>query len=1010
MTSVGRVIFRAIHEGKWVSLEYKNKTGQTTHYWLGIRSMDLRKGQITGEGLHLGQLTVLELTIYMERILSAEIVEGSWCEIDQKLLRDIQEHPKKYEAWFGNSANLRVLEYLAFCNKLDSVPYTTQYQLIEHLDLDQMAGGTYALSDEQFALIVRTFQRKTEQKREKHYLQMTQIGINLLSVDTPRGLYVLAYRPLMLDVASRTLRLSETLVICREYTLQGEKVSAHSFMNEEDFALLEEFERNAERIKDCITKATCTRGVNDMPYLVAVGRNNLVDLEHEYKGITAMFDPTEDAAATQPIRAFFGEMNARPRRRKSFPLALISNQVNLDQLLAINNAMRYPLTYVQGPPGTGKTSTIVNTMTTAFFNERTVLFTSYNNHPIDGVVQKLSGLTYRGKKIPFPIARLGSADYVAQTLHSIYAMYQSCKQMTIYEKTLDRNHAERAERARKLTERLEQYDEMLDLQERKETIQRLLETSGQKNFQRQLRSNQLAKVDRELEQCSQVHAQDALELLDQNTEDLLKYLYYTSAKYIRRLGEPKNRDLLEILSSGAPDQEKVAAFHRYLSETENLKKFLRIFPFVATTCISAHRLGEPQPSFDMVIMDEASQCNTATALLPILRGNSLMLVGDPQQLQPVIVLDPHHNQILRRRYRVGQEYDYIENSIYKCLLSCDAVSDEVLLRYHYRCDPKIIGFNNRKYYNRRLRVASKSVSKRPLVYVDVPHDTTQEKNTAPREVEVIDRYLAHNPGRSVGIITPFTNQKNQIEQMIQERGYEHASCGTVHAFQGDEKDVVIFSLALTDKTGAKTYDWLKNNKELINVATSRAKEQLILLSNKEQLNRLHQIHPDDDDLYDLYRYVCSEGSCEVAPKPAASRALGIKPYSTKTEDAFLENLNHALGNIFIAGGRCSVHREVPIAHVFKSNPKAVDLFYTGRFDFVVYQKEGRQSVPVLAIELDGREHREDPAVQKRDQKKDQLCKEHGFELIRVDNTYARRYHYIKEILIGYFHQGQNRLL
>src|SRR5699024_9302889 len=103
---------------------------------------------------------------------------------------------------------------------------------------------------------------------------------------------------------------------------------------------------------------------------------------------------------------------ARPRRRKSFPLALLNHKVNLGQMLAINNAMRYPIAYVQGPPSTGKTNTIVNTMTTAFFNERTFLFASYNNHPIDDVVKKLKSLEYKGQKIPFPIIRLGNNDCV----------------------------------------------------------------------------------------------------------------------------------------------------------------------------------------------------------------------------------------------------------------------------------------------------------------------------------------------------------------------------------------------------------------------------------------------------------------------------------------------------------------------------------------------------------------------------------------------------------------------
>ena len=85
-----------------------------------------------------------------------------------------------------------------------------------------------------------------------------------------------------------------------------------------------------------------------------------------------------------------------------------------------------------------------------------------------------------------------------------------------------------------------------------------------------------------------------------------------------------------------------------------------------------------------------------------------------------------------------------------------------------------------------------------------------------------------------------------------------------------------------------------------------------------------------------------------------------------------------------------------------------DLFYTGRFDFVVYERgPGRSELPVLAIELDGKEHFDDEVVKERDRKKNQICREHHFELIRVENTYARRYHYIKDILIRYFTNGRS---
>ena len=81
---------------------------------------------------------------------------------------------------------------------------------------------------------------------------------------------------------------------------------------------------------------------------------------------------------------------------------------------------------------------------------------------------------------------------------------------------------------------------------------------------------------------------------------------------------------------------------------------------------------------------------------------------------------------------------------------------------------------------------------------------------------------------------------------------------TRKAFQGDEKDVVLFSTAIKDHTHAGTYPWLKNNKELINVATSRAREKLIVLSDTENLARLHQ-KGEEDDLFELVEYVKKNG-------------------------------------------------------------------------------------------------------------------------------------------------------
>lgn len=1007
MKSIYRDIFRAIHEGKWLSIEYHNKEGQNTKYWIGIRDLNVFKRTLSVEGLHLGKYSIEQFDhILIDSITASQVVEGSYCPVNQGLVRDIYLNPHKYNTLFDNTANLKILSYLEMCSRMDAVPYSEDFELVRYLDRESFTGECYELSEEQFRTIVKNFQYKTsETERTKGKLRIQQLAMNVLSIHTSKGLYPLAYKRLFLDVKRRVLQPAEEITICTEYTLNGTKQSIRRYLDADDFELLKNFEANQERIKDCVTRYNRqVLGVDDMPYIIGLGMDIILDLHREYKAIIQMF---HEDKVTIPLKAFFGDLLNRPNRTKAYPITLINPRVNLDQLLAIHNAMKYPVTYVQGPPGTGKTNTIINTIVTAFFNEKTVLFASYNNHPINGVFEKLSRMKYHGKTMPFPILRLGNMDKQKEALQYIKELYERTKDISIYETTLDRNKDDRIARAKKLSNLLKKYEEILDLKERGETLNRLLEHEKQHGqsfqmlpFEADLSGRQLNQINKRLRDAGEITDEDAISYLDNNINELNKYLYYTSARYIKKLDEPKNKELKDIVLYQEGDAQ-LNSFAQYLSEKENIKKLLKIFPVIATTCISAHKLGEPEPMFDMVIIDEASQCNTAVSLVPIIRGENLMLVGDPQQLNPVILLDEAINEKLKKKYQISEDYDYRKNSIYKTYLACDAVSDEILLHNHYRCHPQIIGFNNKKYYNSQLSIKTDSPEKEPLLYVDVRDSYSNVKNTAPAEVREIIKLAALYPDKTMGIITPFVNQKNLIEEALEQERITNVTCGTVHAFQGDEKDIILFSTAITDQTHAGTYEWVKNNKELINVATSRAKDKLIVLSSSQNLNRLHQ-RDGDDDLYELIQYVKSNGACQVSQKTVNSRALGVKPFSTATEEAFLQNLNHALENIWLSQSRFTVHKEVAISHVFQNNSNYNDLFYSGRFDFVVYEQLQQQEIPVLAIELDGKEHFSDEVVIQRDRKKNEICRAHNLQIIRVENSYARRYNHIKNILISYF--------
>jgi len=999
MNTICRDIFRAVHEDKWLSIEYKNKQDEITRYWVGIIDINPKKRTLQVQGLHVGQLSTAKLYIFVDSILASRVVEGSYFDVPKSLKEDIQLNQQKYTSLFHHVSNLKILNYYIDCNKLDSVPYKTEYSLITHFDADCIRKGDYHLNPEQFQEIISNFQYGSANNNGNR--RMKQLALNVLSVPVKQGLYVLAYREMRLDVIQRCLRPSKDVTICTEFTIDGTSQSIRKFLDADDYELLNDFESNAEKIKDKITESNSYgKGVDDMPYLIAIGRDIILDLHEEYKAIDDMFQREEVPA---PIKAFFGNLVQEPASRKVFPITLLNKQINLDQLLAIHNAMKYPLAYIQGPPGTGKTNTIVNTLVTAFFNDQTVLFVSYNNHPIDGVCEKLQHISNGNRgDIPFPIIRLGSDEKTTEALDYIKKLYESTKSINIFEGTLQKRKSDRVERTRRLTVLLQEYEDRLKLLETKEAILSLMESNNHLTFQTQLQGVQLAQVEQKIKDTKEITDEEALQLVLEDQEAFHSYLFYSSAKCIKRLQEPKNADLLNIVRM--EDKEKrVKAFNEYLRNDDNLKKFQKIFPIIATTSISAHKVGKPGVHFDMVVMDEASQGNIATSLVPIIRGQSLMLVGDPQQLNPVILLNQVDNQRLRKMYQITDEYDYINNSIYKVFLACDSVSREILLSHHYRCNRKIIQFNNKKYYNNKLQICSQSRSENPLIFRDVPGNSTYYKNTAPLEAEEIVQYASLHKDKSIGVITPFTNQRELINQKLRDNGLDNVVCGTVHAFQGDEKDVILFSLALTDKTGQGTYGWLKNNKELINVAVSRAKDQLIVLSSSKELERLHD-KSNDDDLYELVQYVRHNGETTVTPKTNASRALGIKPYSTETEQAFLENLNHALDNVLNTNHKCTVQKEVGIAHVFRDNRDYNDLFYTGRFDFVVYERQPgtKIDIPILAIELDGREHQEESVVIERDKKKNQICREHGFELIRIENTYARRYQFMKNVLMKYF--------
>lgn len=222
MNQICRDIFRAIHEGKWLKIEYRNKADQVTKYWIGIRDIDPRSRTMKVDGLHLGQLTIGEYDrIFIDSILSTEIIEGTYCPENKILVEDIEMHPERYKNIFDSSANLKILNYLEICNKLDTTPYITDYDLIHYIDRDRINCGMYQLTDQQFREVVAQFQYfSSREKRKSGSLKVKRLAINVLSINTNKGLYVLAYRNLNLDVKNHIFKPDEEITVCTQFSIR----------------------------------------------------------------------------------------------------------------------------------------------------------------------------------------------------------------------------------------------------------------------------------------------------------------------------------------------------------------------------------------------------------------------------------------------------------------------------------------------------------------------------------------------------------------------------------------------------------------------------------------------------------------------------------------------------------------------------------------------------------------------------------------------------------------------
>ena len=261
----------------------------------------------------------------------------------------------------------------------------------------------------------------------------------------------------------------------------------------------------------------------------------------------------------------------------------------------------------------------------------------------------------------------------------------------------------------------------------------------------------------------------------------------------------------------------------------------------------------------LVVIDEASQCDIASALPMLYRGKRALVIGDPNQLTHIANLHPSEDARLLKSNEMttdDQRFSYIANSLFGLArTTVGSGSRFIQLVEHYRSKGEIIGFSNIEFYQSRLAAhtnyqkLTSSNSIHPVRWHNVEGDTVRPLNgsayndSEAREVvavlqQIIEKTGAQGPYPTLGVVTPFREQANRIRSLVGNMNRtEHLNrleffVDTAHRYQGDEKDIMVFSPVVSKNAPETSLRFLENTSNLFNVAITRARAELHIVGDK----------------------------------------------------------------------------------------------------------------------------------------------------------------------------------
>ncbi|MBB4816997.1 hypothetical protein HNP29_000354 [Pseudomonas alcaligenes] len=530
-----------------------------------------------------------------------------------------------------------------------------------------------------------------------------------------------------------------------------------------------------------------------------------------------------------------------PSRPEALPASL-----SLAQRQALANATRYPLSFVAGPPGTGKSYTLAALALDRHLQGESVLLVSRSQQAVTVIADKLRD-------------DLGLRDGVLQVeeqslLRTLRARLDQLLQGEL--PPLEEGAVARQQRALKdLLDEEAALSRAFDKRSRQALRWSGLLVRAERGtlafWQRWL---QVPWVERRV-RGSVRHWQILDDLRDCQRRREAHSRQYIDSLRVERLQRLLDSDRQTFVRYNQAIRARSSQRQQSLFDELDPARLLAAFPIWVVSLDDLHKvLPLREGLFDVLVIDEATQCDIASALPALQRCKRAVVAGDSRQLRHVSFLSRAQERQLLQRAELPesdlQAWSYRDNSLLD-LVGERLASQRALtfLDEHFRGRPALIRFSNEAFYNGRIRVmkerpeqvAAESLSLHRLEGQRVPagHNPVEAERALALLEEHVGRYRDSQIKPSVGLLSPFRDQVEYLRRLLAERlpgellSQFRVRVATPYGFQGEERDLMILSFAI-DAAGAQAAHYL-NREDMFNVAITRAREhQMLLFSGDER--------------------------------------------------------------------------------------------------------------------------------------------------------------------------------